>query len=173
MMIIVGKNILETRSHDFIVNPCNTKGVAGKGLSKQIKDLYPNVYKDYVLACKIETLKIGIPSITYIHREKEKEILKPIGIIHFPTKEDWKNDSKYEYISSGLNFLAKNMPKEKIAFPALGCGNGNLSILIVYDIYISYINKFSIKNWDMFITKNQFEELTKSIGDKINARTVI
>ena len=47
----------------------------------------------------------------------------------FPTKDHWKDPSKYEYIDSGLSYFAKNYNALKIqscAFPRIGCGLGGL-----------------------------------------------
>lgn len=55
-------------------------------------------------------------------------------IINFPTKKDWRNPSKNEYIASGLaalyNYL-KEKPFKSIAIPALGCGNGGLDWQVI------------------------------------------
>jgi O-acetyl-ADP-ribose deacetylase (regulator of RNase III) len=50
-------------------------------------------------------------------------------IIHFPTKQHWRGNSKYEYIQSGLKALVSEVQICKIrsiALPPLGCGLGNL-----------------------------------------------
>lgn len=45
----------------------------------------------------------------------------------FPTKIDWRNPSKFEYLEVGLDYLVENLPKDKsIAFPLLGARNGGL-----------------------------------------------
>ncbi len=51
-------------------------------------------------------------------------------ILLFPTKENWRNPSKIEYIQKGLQkfvdtYAEKNITS--IAFPRLGCGNGELN----------------------------------------------
>lgn len=53
----------------------------------------------------------------------------PEYIVNFPTKNDWREDSKLVYIKQGLPSLRRWMEKERIpsiAIPALGCGLGGL-----------------------------------------------
>jgi hypothetical protein len=60
---------------------------------------------------------------------KEGDLLHQKTIINFPTKAHWKGDSKYEYISSGLEALKIAIRENNInsiAIPPLGCGNGGL-----------------------------------------------
>lgn len=55
-------------------------------------------------------------------------------IINFPTKLNWRNPSKYEYIRDGLAELVKAISERKItsiAIPPSGCGNGGLKWEIV------------------------------------------
>jgi hypothetical protein len=50
-------------------------------------------------------------------------------VLNFPTKKHWRNASKPEYIEAGLKtFVAGYMRAgiTNIAFPRLGCGNGEL-----------------------------------------------
>lgn len=53
----------------------------------------------------------------------------PRFIINFPTKNHWREQSKIEYIESGLQSLVEAIEHYKIksiAIPALGCGLGGL-----------------------------------------------
>jgi len=48
----------------------------------------------------------------------------------FPTKTTWKKPSRIEYIEKGLQAFVKGYENKgitSIAFPALGCGNGELN----------------------------------------------
>ena len=50
-------------------------------------------------------------------------------ILNFPTKKHWRNPSRVEYIEAGLRKLrahCSEMGFTSIAFPELGCGNGEL-----------------------------------------------
>jgi O-acetyl-ADP-ribose deacetylase (regulator of RNase III) len=56
-------------------------------------------------------------------------------IINFPTKEDWRNPSKLEWIAAGLDDLREHAKMDynirSLAMPALGCSNGGLNFVDV------------------------------------------
>ena len=104
-----------------IVNTVNTVGVMGKGLALSFKQRYPQMFEKYKLACEKHQLTIGKLMLFY---EADHWLLM------FPTKENWRNPSKLEYIEKGLmkfvqTYAEKNITS--IAFPRLGCGNGELN----------------------------------------------
>ena len=117
-------NLLDSEA-EALVNTVNTVGVMGKGIALQFKNQFPNNFKLYANACKINEISIGKLFVT-----EENSLLggKKI-IINFPTKTDWKKPSEYSYIESGLIDLVKII-KEKgirsVAIPPLGAGNGGL-----------------------------------------------
>ena len=129
MINIVSGNLLDS-SASALVNPVNTVGVMGKGIALQFKEAFPHNYEAYRIACKDKTLNIGDILV-------EKDFNTAYGeklIINFPTKQHWKQPSKYEYIESGLKSLVKYITENKIisiAIPPLGCGNGGLDWNIV------------------------------------------
>lgn len=103
-----------------IVNTVNTVGVMGKGIALEFKKRYPGMFEIYRKMCEKKQLKIGKLSLIY---ELDHWILL------FPTKENWRYPSKLEYIESGLDKFVKeyaNRGITSIAFPKLGCGNGEL-----------------------------------------------
>lgn len=103
-----------------IVNPVNTVGVMGKGLALDFKKRYPKMFDKYKHICEIDKFKIGNLMIHYAPDH---------WILLFPTKNHWRNPSKLEYIEKGLlKFIDKYADKgiQSIAFPKLGCGNGEL-----------------------------------------------
>ncbi len=60
-------------------------------------------------------------------------------IINFPTKKHWKDKSKIEYISNGLDDLIQviiNNNINCIAIPKIGCGLGGLKWEIVKNLMI-------------------------------------
>ena len=67
-------------------------------------------------------------------------------ILLFPTKKHWRNDSKMEYIDSGLAYLRAAFQDSKIkckndilALPKLGCGLGKLEWDVVGKLIIIYL----------------------------------
>ena len=106
-----------------IVNPVNTVGVMGSGLAKQFKEKYPEMFNQYRLLCFSNEFSIGE---LYIYKVPNIDSY----ILNFPTKKDWKQPSKLDYISQGLQTF-KNQYQQlgitEIAFPKLGCGRGQLN----------------------------------------------
>jgi len=116
-------NLLEAKV-EALVNPVNCVGVMGKGLALAFKQAYPDNFYYYKTACSLGEIKAGQMFIT-----ANNSFLYPFYIINFPTKQDWRDCSKIEYIEDGLVALVKNINTLKIksiAVPALGCGLGGL-----------------------------------------------
>lgn len=104
-----------------LVNTVNTVGVMGKGLALSFKKRYPSMFDSYRKACEKHQFSIG--KLMLYHAPDH-------WILLFPTKENWRNPSKIEYLEEGLKkFVNKYAEKgiTSIAFPKLGCGNGELS----------------------------------------------
>lgn len=93
----------------------------GKGIAKEFKLKYPDMYKQYQKKCDRKEVKLGEPFI-YTNLDGTK-------IINFPTKDHWKNNANYQDVNKGLDIFIKNFKTwgiKSIAFPPLGCGNGGL-----------------------------------------------
>lgn len=103
-----------------LVNTVNTVGVMGKGIAKEFKAIYPDMFKKYQVLCERGQLQAGK---LWLYRTDHKWIL------NFPTKVHWRNPAKPEYIEAGLQkFVSQYGAKgiSSISFPMLGCGNGEL-----------------------------------------------
>ena len=121
-----------------IVNTVNTVGVMGKGLALAFKKRYPDMFDKYRKACENHQLTVGKLMLFY---EPDHWILL------FPTKDHWRYPSKLEYIESGLKvftsiYSEKNI--SSIAFPRLGCGNGELNWNDVRPIMEKYLKPLPI-----------------------------
>lgn len=119
MIYFVVGNLLESDAF-ALVNTVNCEGYMGKGIAYQFKMRYPKMNAEYVKKCKSHQLRPGM-----LHSFSEGSKL----IVNFPTKDRWREKSKMEYITSGLDALValikeKNIPS--IAIPPLGSGNGGL-----------------------------------------------
>ncbi len=145
-IVIKHGNIFDSHC-DLLVNPVNCVGVMGAGLALQFKIQYPDMFKFYKNACRNKILKPGYPAIYY---NQATSLIRPQGIVLFPTKYDWREDSKFEYIESGLKFLIDliyrtnmsiGVKGTSIAFPKIGCGLGKLDWTIVKEQMISILNK--------------------------------
>lgn len=151
-----------------IVNAVNTVGVMGKGIALEYKKRYPRMFKLYKEMCEKKTFKIGKLALVY---ERDHWILL------FPTKENWRYPSKLEYIEAGLNRFVKTYTEKRItsiAFPKLGCGNGELNWEDVKALMEKYLAKLPIdiyvylKSIDIKPEHRQIEEMTDWL--KSNAR---
>ena len=104
-----------------LVNTVNTVGVMGKGIAKDFKTIYPEMFKRYQALCENNSFDIGQ---LWLYKTPHKWIL------NFPTKRHWRQPSKLEYVEEGLRkFVASYVDQgiTSIAFPTLGCGNGELN----------------------------------------------
>lgn len=122
-MNFVKGNLLEANVQ-ALVNTVNTVGVMGKGIALQFKEMFPNNFKIYQAACKAKTLETGKLLVV-----KEQTLNGEKIIINFPTKTEWFQKSRYEFIESGLTALVDVIREyniKSIAIPPLGCGNGGL-----------------------------------------------
>lgn len=120
------------------INTVNCFGAMGAGVALQFKNMFPNMFNEYKRLCQNKEIKIG-----EIHIWKSDDIFSNLTIINFPTKDHWKDPSKYEYIEKGLNALnnyLKTIPNQTITLPALGCGHGGLDWEIVKPMIFEKLN---------------------------------
>jgi len=119
MISYVTGNLLESPAQ-VLVNTVNTVGVMGKGIAKEFKRIYPDMFKIYRDRCEKGLIDIGK---LWLYKTTNKWIL------NFPSKKHWRFPSKPDYIEAGLNNFVEIYSKygiHSIAFPPLGCGNGEL-----------------------------------------------
>ena len=193
MITYVKGDLFESPAH-VLVNTVNTVGVMGKGIAKQFKKLYPEMFKQYQKLCEDNILTTGK---LWLYKTSNKWIL------NFPTKTTWRKPSKLEYIENGLYSFSKNYSKmgiTSIAFPPLGCGNGELdwesevhpvmekylkNIPIDIFIYLYWQNDFvpehknikEMKKWllsepESFSFIEVWEDLKDSIGNEIELKSL-
>ena len=111
---------LFTSPSRVLVNTVNTVGVMGKGIAKDFKTIYPEMFSRYQELCEKGQFDIGQ---LWLYRTPHKWVL------NFPTKKHWRNPSRPEYIEAGLQKFAATYHVygiTSISFPLLGCGNGEL-----------------------------------------------
>ena len=109
---------------EALVNPVNCVGVMGKGLALELKRAFPEVFRVYQRACRAGEMRPG-----HMHVVETGNATGPRLVIHFPTKRDWRDDSRIDDIESGLKALVSEVSRRhlrSIAVPALGCGLGGL-----------------------------------------------
>jgi O-acetyl-ADP-ribose deacetylase (regulator of RNase III) len=119
-MITYVQGSIFTSPAQVLVNTVNAEGVMGKGIALQFKRIYPEMFSQYQELCEFGKID---PGILWIYKTPHKWIL------NFPTKKLWRQPSRIEYIEKGLKKFVSELTELKIhsiAFPALGCGNGEL-----------------------------------------------
>jgi O-acetyl-ADP-ribose deacetylase (regulator of RNase III) len=118
-------NLLEARV-EALVNTVNTVGVMGKGIALQFKEAFPEMFRDYAMACKGGNVRLGkmhIFDLGGLMGDRR-------WIINFPTKGHWRERSRLADIEAGLEDLVDTVRRLEIrciAIPPLGCGNGGLN----------------------------------------------
>jgi len=121
MIRYVRGDIFKSRAQT-LVNPVNTVGVMGAGLAREFSRHYPGILNRYKEFCRQGVLKIGT---LWVYRSAWDR-----WVLCFPTKKDWREPSKLEYIEAGLKKLVDTYEARgitDIAIPKLGCGLGGLS----------------------------------------------
>jgi len=102
---------------EYVICTVNCIGVMGKGIALEFKKRYPEMYLAYREACDKGEVKIGKMWVWN-------------NIINFPTKDDWRNPSKLEYIKAGLldlKVVVRERGIKSLGMPKLGCSNGKLT----------------------------------------------
>ncbi len=144
MITIESGDLLSSGAH-ILVCPCNTVGAPGKGLAAAFASKFPRHMARYLVSCQTGKLQPG--KVLFVAPSRPEKVTKefPIAVQYpivcfFPTKADWRDPSRLEYIKDGLTDmvmslvqlhdklrLTRHPPKMlNIAMPALGCGLGGL-----------------------------------------------
>ncbi len=134
-----------------LVNTVNIVGVMGKGIALEFKKRYPDMFKHYKEQCDKHKLIIGKLMLWYAPDH---------WILQFPTKEHWRSPSKMEYIEKGLMTFVRKYADyniSSIAFPKLGCGNGELDWNDVKILMEKYLKDLPIDVY-IYLGKNKDEQ---------------
>ena len=121
-----------------VVNTVNCVGTMGRGVALKFKNKYPEMFNDYKKKCYDGQVNVGEP---YLWKESTPWIL------NFPTKNHWRDPSKIEYITTGLDYLVENYKSwgiVSLALPALGCGLGGLDWNVISLILNEKLTKLEI-----------------------------
>lgn len=108
---------------EAITNCVNCCGIMGAGLALAFKRRFPEMNKEYEMACQEGRLR---PGIMHIWENPKGD---PKYIVNFPTKDDL-SPSRNIYITSGLLSLAQDIKRlgiKSIGIRALGSGLGGLA----------------------------------------------
>lgn len=121
----------------YMVNLVNLMGVSGKGLALEMRKRCPSHIEKYKEACKTKELRIGTVQVI-------EETEQSWGIINFPTKRHYANDSSLEDIARSLEALKDLLKTPRfrhcvIGMPIPGSGNGHRTYDEVYPLVIDYL----------------------------------
>jgi len=169
MIEIIKGNIFATEAQT-IVNTVNCVGVMGAGIAYEFRLRYPKMYERYVEICKGKQLQIGT---LWIYKTNSKWIL------NFPTKYDWKYESKVKYLEKGLQkFMATYKEKgiKSIAFPILGASNGGIPETTSIDIMKKYLSDCDIKVEIYQFDPSAYDDLFlnfKNIFNSLPEKTIV
>ena len=109
---------------DAIVNTVNCVGIMGRGIALQFKNVWPENFKAYEMACKRDEVQPGRMFVF-----DTGQLTSPRYIVNFPTKRHWRGKSRMQDIDLGLTALVAEIEQRgirSIAIPPLGSGLGGL-----------------------------------------------
>ena len=137
-MIVYLRTSIFVSPAQTLVNTVNTVGVMGKGIAKEFRSRFPQMFSEYRHLCEGKELNTGD---LHLWRGESNWVL------NFPTKTTWRRPSKIEYIEKGLEKFVSSYRELGItsaSFPPLGCGNGNLDWEQVNPIMHFHLSKCDI-----------------------------
>lgn len=109
-------NVFDSECIPIVTTNCF--GAMGAGVALECKKRYPATYEYYRQKCKEGYYKPGQPVLTSVDHT----------LLLFPTKDDWRKPSQYQWIKEDLDRIVKNADHfDDLAIPPLGCGNGGLN----------------------------------------------
>lgn len=126
-MLQIAQGNLLVAPVDALVNTVNTKGIMGKGIALQFKEMFPAMFRDYEKACKAGEVRLGK---VHVYDLGGLTTGGPRWIINFPTKGHWRERSRLADVEAGLEDLVTTILRlgiRSIAMPPLGCSNGGLN----------------------------------------------
>ena len=143
MAVEIKKDNIFTSDCQTLVNTINCVGVMGAGIALEFKLRHPAMFDKYVEHCNNKMIAIGKLWIYKppAHAKDQRWVL------NFPTKRDWKNPSKIEYLEAGLKkFVETHQNKgiESIAFPVLGSTSGGLDEETSLSVMREYLDQCAI-----------------------------
>lgn len=118
-------NLLDHRATKVI--PCNAAGAMGKGLAKQARDRWPELYEAYKATFA--------PGMSPLSMEERAHVVLPVTtqdgnrFLLLCSKYHWRHPASLALVEDNLTTLAANWQRwqlTEVALPLLGCGLGEL-----------------------------------------------
>jgi len=122
-----------------LVNTVNCVGVMGKGVAKQFRERFPDMYDDYARRCARGEVQLGRP---YLFKREQLP-----WILLFPTKDHGRSVSRLDAIVRGLEHLEQHAHEwgiTSLSVPPLGCGLGGLEWSVVGRTLFRHLERLNI-----------------------------
>lgn len=161
MIKITSGNLLEAGT-EAVVNTVNTVGVMGKGIALMFKERFAGNYRVYRQSCRDHQLHTGKMLVV-----PTNELEGPRWVINFPTKQDWRQPSRLEWIKDGLQDLVRVLREQgirSVALPPLGCGNGGLDWKRVRPLIEEAASLLPETEFIVFEPTDQYQNVAKRTG---------
>lgn len=134
MISIINGNIFNSNA-DIICHQVNCKGVMNSGLAKEMRNIYPEVYREYVKTCDeyYYNQELLLGKILYVN-------FSNVQIANLFAQCDYGRDKQYTDYNSlakclKLLYMQNNTNCKSIAFPyKIGCGLGGGDWNIVFEM---------------------------------------
>lgn len=124
------------KNADLIINTVNCQGTGkgSRGVAGQVFSRFPEVHDAYMESCKSKEpkrrLRAGMLLPVEVSKTTgEREKGGGLWIINAATKDNWREDSRFEWVESiaqKLVKVAEHTGAKRFAIPPLGCGEGGL-----------------------------------------------
>lgn len=116
---------------DVIIHQVNCYGVMGSGIAKQIREKYPNVYKNYKYLCNCYKPEQLLGYVQYVAVDNNKIICNVFGQLNYGY--DGKLYTNYESLERAFKYISRYLRNKSIAIPyKIGCCRGGGDWNIVY-----------------------------------------
>ena len=143
MTIKINKgDILQVQS-GLILHGCNTKGVMGAGIAKQIAVKYPSVYSEYVRYCRWDDI---LGEALFV------KVSPTLVIGNLFTQDSFGRDPRIRYVSyDAVDNAFKRIscleePDTEIHFPKIGAGLANGDWTVIQSIIEHRLKDFTNLN---------------------------
>lgn len=157
MILYIKGNLFQSPAQ-VLVNTVNTVGIMGKGVALDFKHLFPEMYRQYRDLCEQGRFQVGM---LWLYKNPQKWVL------NFPTKKHWRSPSNVGYVEAGLKKFVQvysDWGIHSIAFPPLGCGNGQLDFETqVRPLMEQYLKPLPI---DVFIYPDRHSDFVEHLNIK-------
>lgn len=151
MIKFIKGNLFDTDAQ-IICHQCNCYGVMGSGVAKEVKQRYPNVFKDYRNDYENGKLKLGYVCFSPTENCKGQIIANMCGQNYYGySSKQYTDYNKLQECFNKVVEYAKdkyNSTKPKIAFPyRMSCCRGGGDWNVVLKMIENTFRDFEVEIW--------------------------